>query len=166
MTHGPCGSEKPNAPCNGQEKKRCTKHFPKEFQEVTVMNEDGYPSNRRRNTGRQYKVRGHMMDNSNVVPPVLPATEVWVSHQCGGDLWDALNKVHHKYIYKGHDRTTMEFGKDKMRSAISQCTLCHAPEAFWGLTRNEIPLPASCCDPSSQFHCLMSRQLSLTPSGS
>jgi len=35
-------------PKEGQRKKRCTKHFPKEFQEVTVMNEDGYPKYRRR----------------------------------------------------------------------------------------------------------------------
>src|SRR5882672_2349483 len=35
MTHGPCGSQKPNAPCMDHEKKRCSKYFPKEFQDVT-----------------------------------------------------------------------------------------------------------------------------------
>jgi len=34
-------------------------------------------------------------------------------------------KYIHKYIYKGHDRTIMEFGKDKDEiKAISQCMLC------------------------------------------
>ena len=63
MTHGPCGQ---NSSCmqNG----KCSKHFPKDFQEKTYINEDGYPCYCQPNDGRQHDVRGHMMDNHNVVP--------------------------------------------------------------------------------------------------
>ena len=45
MMHGPCGQLKPDAPCtrNGQ----CTKGFPKQFQEETEENMEGYPLYRR-----------------------------------------------------------------------------------------------------------------------
>ena len=56
--------------CMDKEKRRCTKHFTNEFKEVTILNEDGYQMYHCHNAGKQYKVRDHMMDNSNVVPPV------------------------------------------------------------------------------------------------
>ncbi|XP_073277636.1 uncharacterized protein [Primulina huaijiensis] len=49
MVHGPCGETKKNSPCmsNG----RCTKHFPKKFVEVTSIDEDRYPSYKRKDNG-------------------------------------------------------------------------------------------------------------------
>lgn len=41
MVHGPCGSANLNAPC--MKHGNCLKGFLKHFQEVTVMNKDGYP---------------------------------------------------------------------------------------------------------------------------
>ncbi|CAH9065007.1 unnamed protein product, partial [Cuscuta epithymum] len=41
MMHGPCGPSRPNSPCmsNG----RCTKHFPKKFNEEMTIDDEGYP---------------------------------------------------------------------------------------------------------------------------
>lgn len=66
MVHGPCGSANPKAPCmrNG----KCSKGFPKRFQESTIMNKDGYPLYARPNDGRQYKVNGLFVDNRWIVP--------------------------------------------------------------------------------------------------
>ena len=54
MLHGPCGNENPKAPCMrpkiGSEPK-CSKHYPKSFQNSTIVGDDGYPLYRRRNTG-------------------------------------------------------------------------------------------------------------------
>ena len=50
MLHGLCGDDKPNAPCmvNGS----CSKHFPKDFHELTIYGENGYP---------QYCMQGQIM---------------------------------------------------------------------------------------------------------
>ena len=44
MTHGPCGSLNPDAPCMIDDggHKQCSKNFPKNFQEYNEENEDGY----------------------------------------------------------------------------------------------------------------------------
>ncbi|CAH9057205.1 unnamed protein product, partial [Cuscuta europaea] len=46
MMHGPCGNEAKNAPCMVQSK--CAKHFPKNFNEQTTVDDEGYPRYRRR----------------------------------------------------------------------------------------------------------------------
>nr|GEV87253.1 ATP-dependent DNA helicase PIF1-like [Tanacetum cinerariifolium] len=46
VLHGPCGKDAKHALCNIEEK--CSKHFPKSFNEETIINADGYPIYRRR----------------------------------------------------------------------------------------------------------------------
>lgn len=41
MVHGPCGDLNPNAVCMDRELNRCTKKYPKEFSEETMVNESG-----------------------------------------------------------------------------------------------------------------------------
>ena len=67
MMHGPCGTLNPSAPCmkNGT----CQKNYPKNFQESTEENENGYPIYRRRENGHFVKSRnGIQLDNRWVVP--------------------------------------------------------------------------------------------------
>ena len=78
MVHGPCGGTNPNAPCNDQ-KNRCTKKYPRPFQDGTTMDEEGYPVYHRPNDGREYVVRGVKVHNGYIVPhnPYLS-----VKYQC------------------------------------------------------------------------------------
>ena len=78
MVHGPCGGAKPNAPCN-DENNRCTKKYPRPFQDGTTMDEEGYPIYHRPNDGRAYVVRGVKVHNGYIVPhnPYLS-----VKYQC------------------------------------------------------------------------------------
>ncbi|GKC88331.1 ATP-dependent DNA helicase PIF1-like protein [Tanacetum coccineum] len=46
MLHDPCGKDAKHAPCNIEEK--CSKHFPKSFNEETITDADGYPIYHRR----------------------------------------------------------------------------------------------------------------------
>jgi len=66
MVHGPCGAFNAHSPCMRDGK--CSKGFPKPFQEETVLRKDGYPTYARPNDGRSYKVGKHMVDNRWIVP--------------------------------------------------------------------------------------------------
>ena len=76
MVHGPCGPANPHAPCMIQGK--CSKGFPKPFQENTVLTRDGYPIYARPNDGRAYEVRGFYAHNWWIVPynPLILARSV------------------------------------------------------------------------------------------
>ena len=72
LSHGPCGSLNPNAPCMTDNPRGpgryCAKKFPKSFQAETNVQDDGYPLYRRRQDGRTWtkRIGGRevQMDNS------------------------------------------------------------------------------------------------------
>ena len=66
MMHGPCSTLIPNSPCMKDGK--CSKRYPRNFQEHTTENMDSYPIYRRRNDGRTVEVKGIQLDNRWVVP--------------------------------------------------------------------------------------------------
>ncbi|KAI8536933.1 hypothetical protein RHMOL_Rhmol10G0295100 [Rhododendron molle] len=109
MVHGPCGARNPQAAC--MENGKCTKKYPKAFSETTTMDQDGYPIYRRRSDGRVYVVRGHPVDNRDVVPYNAYLSRLFNCHitveVCAGMR---CVKYIHKYIYKGNDRATMVLG--------------------------------------------------------
>ena len=53
MIHGPYGKQNINSPCMDSKTKQCTKNFPKEFNEQTNFNSNGYPNYRRSNDVKQ-----------------------------------------------------------------------------------------------------------------
>ena len=81
-----------------------------------------------------------MMDNSNVVPH-CPYLLLKFGCHINVEVTFGMHSIKyiHKYIYKGHERTPMEFGKhkDEIKQYLSACYVS-APEAFWRLTSNEI----------------------------
>jgi hypothetical protein len=109
MVHGLCGNQNPNAPCmvNG----KCSKGFPKPFREQTTVTEDSYACTRRSNTNRSYVVRGKEVNNQWVV--CHSKYLIW-HYRCHINVESIASikaiKYIYKYVYKGHDRTTMEFG--------------------------------------------------------
>jgi len=66
MLHGPCGADKPNAPCMVDGK--CSKHYPKQFNENTIYGGNGYPQYARPNNGRTVEKNGFPYDNRHVIP--------------------------------------------------------------------------------------------------
>ena len=107
MMHGPCGLENPNAPCMVDGK--CSKQFPKQFQEETQVNIDGYPLYRRRDNGRTVDKGNVRLDNRHVVP-YCP----WLSKKYGAHInVEACTSIKalkylFKYVYKGHDCANIE----------------------------------------------------------
>ncbi|UYV71710.1 hypothetical protein LAZ67_9000098 [Cordylochernes scorpioides] len=79
MVHGPCGEHNLNSPCmvDGH----CSKEFPKQFQEETLVNVSGYPRYKRRNNGVEAIVNGKYIDNSWIVPycPMLNCANISIT---------------------------------------------------------------------------------------
>ncbi|XP_021964240.1 uncharacterized protein LOC110859586 [Folsomia candida] len=73
MIHGPCGEDNLHSPCMANRK--CTKKFPKQFHDETVIEGKSYPLYRRRNTG-EITINNKKIDNRWVVPynPALSLT--------------------------------------------------------------------------------------------
>ena len=137
MVHGPCGNLNPNSPCMAAGK--CTKKFPKEFQEETLANCDGYPKYRRRNNGSTAIVKGTSIDNRFIVP-YNPFLSLRYNCHINVEVCASVKSVKYlfKYVYKGHDcanvtvqeHNTLEHNEIK---AFMDTRYVSAPEAAWRL---------------------------------
>ena len=109
MLHGPCGSVNPKAPC--MEKGKCSKGYPKSFQETTSLPKDGhgYPLYARPNNGQQIEKNGFIFDNRWVVPFnrfFLIKFECHINVEFVGSFRTV--KYIYKYVHKGADVSTVE----------------------------------------------------------
>ncbi|KAJ1256533.1 hypothetical protein BS78_K010100 [Paspalum vaginatum] len=100
--HGPCGSTFPQCPCmkNG----KCSKRYPKAFQEVTTLNEDGFALYMRPDNGRFIEKGGVRLDNRWVVPYNMYLLKKFQAHinveWCNKGIFI---KYLFKYVTKGSD---------------------------------------------------------------
>jgi len=102
MMHGPCGDINPNCPCMKDGK--CSKRFPKTFQDKTTFDADGFPIYRRRDTGVMAQKNGVDLDNRWVVLHNLGILKKFQAHinveACNQSY---LIKYLFKYCHKGAD---------------------------------------------------------------
>ena len=114
IMHGPCGTLMPNTPCmrDGKYSKRYTRNF----QESTIENEDGYPLYRHKNNDRTVEVRGIQLDNRWVVPYNPYLTTKYNCH-INVEICSSIAAIKYlfKYVYKGHDRATIEVRGNNMQ---------------------------------------------------
>ena len=106
MLHGPCGAMSFNAPCMKDD--QCSKYFPKEFQQQTVIDVDKFPLYRRRdNLSVNHTVtkNGVYMDNRWVVPYNIDLVVKYQSH-LNVEVCNRSRAIKYlfKYINKGPDR--------------------------------------------------------------
>ncbi|XP_028797692.1 uncharacterized protein LOC114753197 [Neltuma alba] len=103
MVHGPYGCFNSKAPCMKDHK--CSKYFPKKFVENTVIDDEGYPTYRRRDDGRTIEVKGVPLDNRYIVPYNPTLLLKFQAHinveKCNQST---AIKYLFKYISKGNDR--------------------------------------------------------------
>ncbi|XP_071732356.1 uncharacterized protein [Rutidosis leptorrhynchoides] len=110
MMHGPCGVEKPRAPC--MECFACKKKFPKKYNNKTFFDADGCAHYRRCSTGVYTTRIGVKLDNSYVVPYNRLLCMTFHAHinvECCGST--SLIKYLFKYISKGTDRVASRISK-------------------------------------------------------
>ncbi|XP_028793347.1 uncharacterized protein LOC114749047 [Neltuma alba] len=103
MIHGPCGASNKRSPCmkNG----KCSKYFPKKFVNQTSIDEEGYPTYRRRNDGKTVNRKGIPLDNRYVVPYNATLLKLFHAHiNVEKTNQSTAIKYLFKYVSKGNDR--------------------------------------------------------------
>jgi hypothetical protein len=140
--HGPCGVAFPNASC--MEEGKCKKQYPRKFQSETVTDVNGYPIYRRRDTGHTVVVHGIELDNRWVVPHNVYLSTKYDAH-INVEVCNNIRAVKYlfKYVYKGHDRATVEISRqsnnategnvvetDEIKKYLD-CRYVSASEAAW-----------------------------------
>ena len=136
MIHGPCGAQNEDSPCmkNGV----CSKGFPKPFNERTTITEDSYARTRRLNTGQPtFTGPGNRFRVDNRWVVCHSKYLIW-KYRCHINVESIASvkaiKYIYKYVYKGHDRTTMQFGtaQDEIRHYLD-ARYVSSCEATWRL---------------------------------
>src|SRR5436190_1424376 len=121
---------KSNAPCMKDGK--CSKKYPRNFQENTTENENGYPIYRRRNNGRTVEVNKIQLDNRWVVPYNPYLTTKYDCH-INVEICSSITAIKYlfKYVYKGHDRATVEVRNNDEIGLYLDARYISASEASW-----------------------------------
>ncbi|XP_072087855.1 uncharacterized protein [Arachis hypogaea] len=105
MVHGPCGPYNKNSPCmkNGS----CSKFYPKEFRQRTLIDEAGFSKYRRIDNGRTVKKRECALDNKFTVSY---NAELLLKFGCHINVEYTCQissiKYLFKYVHKDNDRVT------------------------------------------------------------
>ncbi|GJV76883.1 DNA helicase [Tanacetum coccineum] len=152
MIHGPCGPLETTAPCMKENK--CSKKFPKRYNESTYFDKDGYAHYRRRQTNVYTTRHGADLDNCYTVPYNRELCLTFHAHinveYCG---WTMLIKYLFKYISKGTDRILAQITRpvgdsssqadrentqvDEIQNFVDGRYIC-PHEAFWRILKFEI----------------------------
>ena len=134
MVHSLCGNINLSAPC--MQDGRCTKGYPKPFQDRTYTTHDGYPSYFRPNDGHSFTIPvsgigSVQIDNRWIVPynPFLST-----KYHCHTNIKCVASfrtvKYCFKYIHKGPDRATLKYSQDEIKQYIDSHYI-GAPEGVW-----------------------------------
>ena len=132
MMHGPCGVDNPSCPCTVDYK--CTKDFPKQFNETTVIDDNGYAIYRRRNDGNTIRKGGKDLHNGFVVPYNPTLLRRYQSH-INVEWCNQVGSIKYlfKYINKGPDRVTAALDGEEIDEIkdFYDCRYLSACEAAW-----------------------------------
>jgi hypothetical protein len=112
MMHGPCGEKNWDCPC--MKKGRCSKFYPKEFQEETTFTYTGFTVYQRRDTGIFIRRDAHNLDNTWVVPHKLELLKKYQAHiNVEYVNKSKILKYSCKYVNKGPDQAKIIFERIK-----------------------------------------------------
>lgn len=139
MIHGPCGPEHKSCPCMVGNK--CSKNFPKTFNESTFIDESGYAIYKRPDNGRSIKKSGVELYNGSVVPYSSRLLREYQAH-INVEWCNQFGSIKYlfKYINKGPDRITAaieEEDKDEIQEYLD-CRYLSACEAAWRIFKFDI----------------------------
>ncbi|XP_022014727.1 uncharacterized protein LOC110914228 [Helianthus annuus] len=139
MIHGPCGNANLSCPCMVDNK--CSKGFPKNFQDHTTLDSNGFPIYKRRDNGAYVVKNGIDLDNRSVVPYNKKLLKRYQAH-INVEWCNQAGSIKYlfKYINKGPDRATVavvqhdnnneQLEQDEVKEYYD-CRYISACEASW-----------------------------------
>nr|GEV63214.1 DNA helicase [Tanacetum cinerariifolium] len=152
MMHGPYGAVTLKASCMKGDK--CSKKFPKKFNQKTFLDENGHVHYRRRDTSVSATRNKFQLDDSYVVPyyrDLLRAFQAHINVEYYG--WSMLIKYLFKYISKGTDNVFARVSRaisessttatpsqhviDEIQNYVEGRFIC-AHEAYWIILKIDI----------------------------
>ena len=103
MIHVPCGLARTGSPCMRNNK--CSKFFPKKFEETTIVDQNGYPVYKRSANTHTIVKNGISLDNRHVVPYNVFLMLKYQDH-INMEWCNQSTSIKYlfKYIHKGYDR--------------------------------------------------------------
>ena len=124
MMHSPCRAMNPSSSC--MKDGMCQKHYPKDFNESTQEDNNGYSVYRRYNNSSFVITKnGSQLDNRWVVPHNINLVTKYNAHINVEICSSILSiKYFYKYVYKGHDRAIIVLYQSAY-NATGQFTLNH-----------------------------------------
>lgn len=116
MIHGPCGTHNPKSPCMDQQKKKCTKNFPKTFRQTTDLGDDSYPKYRRRHEsdggqcGTLTRRQAQIQITNQWVVPYNPYLLRQFNCHINVELCSSIKSIKYvlKYVHKGTDQAVFQ----------------------------------------------------------
>jgi hypothetical protein len=126
-------------------KSRCRFHYPKDFNENTTLDENGYPNYARPNNGIKIMKNGVNLDNRWVAPYNPYLLLKYDAHLNVERVFDIRSiKYMYKYIYKGGDKAEIKLQTDNNaidhdeveRYINGRCV--GASEGCWHILRKEV----------------------------
>lgn len=103
-----CGHLNPNAAC--MENNKCSKRFPKEYCDETVLDESGYPRYMRRNSGIVFIDKNKNTITNQWIVPYNPYLLLKYNAHINVEVCSNFKSYKYlfKYTYKGYDTATLE----------------------------------------------------------
>ena len=147
MIHGPCGTLNLNSPC--MRDRSCSKRYPKQFNNTTVLSDEGYPVYRKRDKGATVDKNNVSIDNRFVVP-YNPTLLLKYQAHINVEWCNQSRAIKYlfKYINKGNDRVTAGLVRKRNENADDNtideikeyydCRYVSACEAIWRIFAFEI----------------------------
>src|SRR6266498_1010851 len=115
----------------------CTKRFSREFNKTIIVNADGYPIYRRRRIiDNEIIIWGpnSRFDNRWVVsynPFLTRLLKIYINVEIC--ITVKAVKYIHKYIYKGHDKATLQIYKTNKITRYMTCRYINPAQAIWSI---------------------------------
>jgi len=118
---------------------RCSKRFPKEYCQETIILQNGYPQYQRRNDGRTHIHNEHEYNNQDVAPYCVFLLLLFLCHINVEITFNSHSiKYLYKYFHKGSDRTTLRTqASDEVRQYLDACSVT-GQEALWRLWKRNL----------------------------
>uniref|UniRef100_A0A0R0EYM4 ATP-dependent DNA helicase n=1 Tax=Glycine max TaxID=3847 RepID=A0A0R0EYM4_SOYBN len=106
MIRGPCGSSNKSSPC--MKGGKCSRYYPKKFQNSTIVDQDGYPVYMQRDNGHTILKNGVIVDNRTIVSYNAMLLLKFQAH-INMEWCNQSTSIKYlfKYINKGYDRITV-----------------------------------------------------------